>query len=271
MTDDSRYFAADLGKEADQERLTDLELTWDPITIRHLEMLGVSPGWKCLDVGAGYGSITAWLANRVGPQGKIVATDIRSELHRDTSDNIEVRQHNILTDELECDYYDLVHCRSVLTFVGEPEKALSNMAKALKPGGWLLIEELDILTIPPFDTNNPDADFYYRFMHKGSGIQLRLKYIDVEFGRNVRWLVEQLGFQDIGCEGITLIVRGGEPWAKMEAMTYKTIAERLKDELIEEEKKLIEEGFDKVQSLLDNPSFYYVCSPLFCAWGRKPI
>ena len=71
-------------------------------------------------------------------------------------------------------------------------------------------------------------------------------------------------------EGITLIVRGGEPLAKFEVMSYQALSERLKDEFTEEEEQLIKEGLGKVISLLENPSFYHVGNPLFCAWGRKP-
>jgi len=235
-----------------------------------MEMLGVSSGWKCLDVGAGYGSITRWLEERVSSDGKVVTTELRPELHRATGDTVEIRQHNILTDELENDYYDMVHCRLLLEHLSEPEKALSNMAKAVKPGGWLLIEELDGLIRPVFDSLDEDADFYYKFLNQASGIQIRLRYFDVEFGRKVRRLMEQLEFQNVGSEGTTRIVRGGEPLAKWDVMSYKALVERLQDEFIEEEKTLFKEGFDKLISLLENPSFYYVSSPLFSAWGRKP-
>lgn len=62
--------------EVELERLKLQEDTIDPPTIRHLETIGVSQGWKCLEVGAGAGSIAQWLSNRVGPTGKAVATDI---------------------------------------------------------------------------------------------------------------------------------------------------------------------------------------------------
>jgi ubiquinone/menaquinone biosynthesis C-methylase UbiE len=273
MTQENEYINAHLEKETDQERLSGLELTWDSTTIRHMEMLGVSEGWKCLNVGAGFGSITRWLANQVGSQGKVVATDIRTELHHEMRENVEIRQHNILTDELENDYYDLVHCRALLEHLGEPEKALTNMVKALKPGGWILIEELDSLIYPSPDSNNPDSDLYYSWYNKGIPIFKRLGYMKVGFGRNVRLLVENLGFQEVNSEGIMTIGRGGEPIAKFQAMSYKSNWEFIRNELIEEEKQLgeeIEKDFDKIISLFENPSFYFVGIPLFCAWGRKP-
>jgi hypothetical protein len=38
-----------------RERLSSLESDYDPTSIRHLERLGVSEGWHCLEVGAGGG------------------------------------------------------------------------------------------------------------------------------------------------------------------------------------------------------------------------
>src|SRR4051794_23198942 len=62
--------------DIERARLTGLEATFDPITTDVLARLGVGPGWRCAEVGAGGGSIVRWLADRVGPTGQVVATDI---------------------------------------------------------------------------------------------------------------------------------------------------------------------------------------------------
>jgi hypothetical protein len=62
------------------ERLAGIEATWDPGTTFRLQALGVGPGWRCLEAGAGAGSIAAWLANRVGPTGRVIATDVETTL-----------------------------------------------------------------------------------------------------------------------------------------------------------------------------------------------
>ena len=41
-----------------------------------LHRLGLGPGWRCLEVGAGSGSVARWLAAKVGPEGSVLATDI---------------------------------------------------------------------------------------------------------------------------------------------------------------------------------------------------
>jgi 2-polyprenyl-3-methyl-5-hydroxy-6-metoxy-1,4-benzoquinol methylase len=61
-------------QEAEDERLGLLELLFDPASRRRREL--VRPGWRCLEVGAGRGSMAAWLAEQVGPSGHVMATDI---------------------------------------------------------------------------------------------------------------------------------------------------------------------------------------------------
>lgn len=53
-----------------------LEATFDPSTIGYLTGVGVTAGWACWEIGAGGGSIARWLAERVGPTGSVLATDI---------------------------------------------------------------------------------------------------------------------------------------------------------------------------------------------------
>jgi len=266
---DDKYIASDLKKETDQERLSGMELTWDGVTTRHMKSLGVTSGWKCLDVGAGYGSITHWLARQVAPDGKVVATDIRTDLHRQADETVEIRQHDILKDELEPEYYNLVHCRALLQHLPEPEKALSNMASAVKPGGWLLIEEFDNTATPSYDSTNSSADFLYKFMDKAAEIMMRMGPVNPGFGRNVRSLIEKLSLQEIGNEGTSDITRGGEPWAQFIKMSYQTSRMRLEERLTGEDKKILED-MDKVYDILDNPSVYFMSSTLCSAWGKKP-
>src|SRR5690348_16766904 len=78
-----------------RRRLAALEAWFDPGTIRHLEALGVAPGWRCLEVGAGGGSVARWLADRVSPQGHVLATDLDTcFLDALQSPHLEVRRHN---------------------------------------------------------------------------------------------------------------------------------------------------------------------------------
>ena len=112
---EDHYFAARTAEESERERLSLLECVEDPSSRRHLAALSIERGWRCLEIGAGHGSIARWLAEQVGPQGLVVATDLNPRFLTELQmPNVEVRQHDIRTDPLEAGLYDLAHCRAVL-------------------------------------------------------------------------------------------------------------------------------------------------------------
>jgi ubiquinone/menaquinone biosynthesis C-methylase UbiE len=145
---DETTYAFRNAREAQDERLRALEAALDPGTITELEAVGVGPGWRCLEVGAGGGSIAAWLSDRVAPEGSVLATDLdTSVLQRLSRPNLEVRPHDVLRDELPEAEFDLIHLRLVLAWLPEPQRALQRLVGALKPGGWLVAEEMDFGSI----------------------------------------------------------------------------------------------------------------------------
>jgi len=73
---DSRYVFDNAVTAETEQRFAGLEAALDPSTFRYLSGIGVTSGWVCWEVGAGSGSIATWLAERVGPTGRVLATDI---------------------------------------------------------------------------------------------------------------------------------------------------------------------------------------------------
>ena len=141
---EERYFAARTEAEFESERLGHLQKMCNPITFRRLQAVGVKPGWRCLEVGAGEGAVARWLAEQVGSGGQVVATDVNTRFLRNLNlPNVEVRTHHIVDDELERGHYDLVHCRAVLGHLLDYGQALARMVAAVRPGGWICIEEGD--------------------------------------------------------------------------------------------------------------------------------
>lgn len=72
---EEQVYAYDNALAGQRERLRTLEALFDAGTIAELEARGIGRGWRCLEVGAGGGSIARWLADRVAPDGVVVATD----------------------------------------------------------------------------------------------------------------------------------------------------------------------------------------------------
>jgi SAM-dependent methyltransferase len=144
MTADEQTYAFDNALAVQRERLDTLEELFDPGTIRQLEARGVAPGWRCLEVGAGGGSIAAWLCDRVAPDGSVMATDLDTGwVAKLSRPNLEVRVHDLLDDDLPEGEFDLVHTRLLLAWLPDPRVGIERLIAALKPGGLLLVHLRD--------------------------------------------------------------------------------------------------------------------------------
>ncbi|HVW35348.1 MAG TPA: class I SAM-dependent methyltransferase, partial [Acidimicrobiia bacterium] len=130
---------------ADERRRLDLlEQVFDPATKQYIARLGVPIGGRCLEVGAGAGSIARWLCEQVGPDGGVLATDLETDfLETLTEKNLEVRRHDVVVDPLEDSAFDLIHARLVVEHVPERDAVLRRLVGALRPGGWLILEDFD--------------------------------------------------------------------------------------------------------------------------------
>jgi SAM-dependent methyltransferase len=136
----------------ERRRLAAQARLWDPFTRRVLGATGVTRGWRCLEIGAGTGSIAAWLVDRVGRSGLVVATDIEAHvLDAQAPASVVVRHHSGLADPGD-DHafrgYDLIHARLVLSELARRDSVVDTLAAALRPGGWLVVDEYDLRTIP---------------------------------------------------------------------------------------------------------------------------
>ena len=182
---------------AARERLGRLEAAWDPWTIRCLLKVGVGEGWRCLEIAGGGGSIAEWLCRRVGPGGGVVATDLQPHfLEALGAPNLEVLRHNIISDPLPEARFDLIHARALLTFLPEPGQALTKMVAALKPGGWLLVEEPDYISGTADPTMPAEAIALSQKSWDAMLRQLRSQGYDTELGRHL--------YHDVTMTGLTV-------------------------------------------------------------------
>lgn len=148
MTPSGGYLLDNKQSEAAQ-RFDAFVALFDPTTFRHLAALGFGPGWRCWEVGAGGNSVVSWLAEQVGPTGKVVATDIdTSRLAAVDRPPVEVRVHDVGAEEPPGEGFDLVHARLVLVHVPDRERVLDSMIRALRPDGTLLIEDATLPSSP---------------------------------------------------------------------------------------------------------------------------
>jgi SAM-dependent methyltransferase len=143
----SRYVLR--GGEAGAVRLRLLARVMWPQTEPLLQRAGLREGLRVLDIGCGIGEVSVKLAERVGPGGAVVGIDIdgtalevgRREVER-RGLAVRFRRASVLEYDEESTY-DLVFCRFVLSHLPDPEKALTGLVRALRPGGVLVVEDTD--------------------------------------------------------------------------------------------------------------------------------
>lgn len=264
-------YAYDANWQSERERLAGLEALFDPGTIQVLTGLGVGDGWRCLEIGAGGGSIAEWLSHTVAPRGSVVATDLDTRfVERVDADNLEVRQHNILTDELEESAFDLAHSRMLVEHLPDREIVLKRIVSALKPGGLAVIEDVDfseVLHLPAtkFFGHPPSLG---RLLNKAGRAILKLMSsmgFDPTYGRRLPRDLELVGLTDVGAETRGRLVRGGTK----ETTFFRLSLLALKPRLIEAG-LLSERDAERTLTALDDPSLSYVVPMIVSAWGRRP-
>jgi SAM-dependent methyltransferase len=247
-----------------RQRFTGLPLVFDPGTIRHLLARGVGPGWRCLEVGAGGGSVAVWLAEQVGPSGWVLATDIDTRfldsLHLA---NLEVRRHDIATEPLPTGAFDLVHARLVLQHVPARDVALARLASSLKAGGWLVIEDFDARRALCCEPELDPAEVPL----KTHAILARLTAahgVDRAYGRRLPARMRALGLTDIDAEGRTFRWVGGSPGAAV----VKAGLEQLRGPILATG-EVTEADFEADLARLDDPTFACPSPTLWAVWGRR--
>ncbi|MFC9994007.1 class I SAM-dependent methyltransferase [Nocardia sp. NPDC127526] len=129
-------------------RLALLGAAYDPASIALAQRLGVRPGWRCLEAGAGGGSFARWLCSTALPGGRVLAvdTDPRHLTDRPRRGG-EVAQLNLVTDDIPQNAFDFIHTRFVPLHIADRDLVIERLTRALAPGGVLVLEEGDTLGV----------------------------------------------------------------------------------------------------------------------------
>jgi SAM-dependent methyltransferase len=252
----------------ESERLTALEQGLDPGTIRHLEALGVGPGWRCWEVGAGAGSIAAWLCQRVGDEGHVMATDLEMTfLERLSYPNLALLRHDIVADDLPVGGpFDLAHARWVLEWIPDRRKALARMVSALKPGGWLLVEASDFVTL----FHGCQSDILRKVLTAivlatGRRVLGPATTSHSQYGRRLFDDVRAQGLLDVEALGRVEMMRGGGPHCtSLRLAMQKTAGFAIKSGAI------MAEEVEEALARLNDPAFATMSAITMAVWGRRP-
>jgi 2-polyprenyl-3-methyl-5-hydroxy-6-metoxy-1,4-benzoquinol methylase len=174
------------------------------------ERLGLSAGWKCVDVGAGGGDVSIALGKIVGPSGRVFAVDIDPK-RRDQVAEIAARETQVIAltqaaeELLLPEKVDLAFCRFLLLQVIDPKVVVERMASAVRPGGWIVIQEA--ITSAGRIGESPISAFGGTMRHPDIGIA-------------VPKIVHELGLEMTDCWAEAPVALGDTPESRyLEAMT----------------------------------------------------
>lgn len=210
-------------EELEHARLVLLAQRYDPFTIRQLDAIGVGEDWRCLDVGAGQGSVTRLLVERVGATGSVLATDLDTRLLEPLAgDRVEVRRHDLLADPLPEAAFDLAHARNLLLHLPSPLDALRRLLAAVRPGGWIAAGDVDFTTIEL----SPSSVAWQRTRSAFWDAAIAAGW-DIRYGARLVTDLLALELADVEGEYVVRDERGGSPSASLFSHTLERLRERM--------------------------------------------
>lgn len=236
----------------------------DPFTRRRLEQAGRLAGARCLEVGAGAGTIAEWLAGRVGPDGEVIATDLDPS-RIPTHPRITPLTHDIAADPIPPGGYDLIHARLVLAHLPERRQVLTRLVAALNPGGALVIDEFDaswnrcILSAP-----TPHTHRLFHAYHHVLLAALVAAGADPTWGRQCHQAMHHAGLIDVDTELWSRSWHGGEAGC---LLPY-TAAGQLHDRLVTT--GIHPDDLAAFRTLLLDPRLVIHGNTAISTTGRKP-
>ncbi len=246
-------------EQAERERLALVERFHDDQTFPCLEKLGAVTGWRCLDVGAGAGSVARWLSERVGPSGGVTATDLDTRLLEPLArPGLEVRCADIMAGPPPDRDFDLVHARLLLIHLPGRAKAMSHMVAAARPGGWVMVGDIDFSTVEALSPGPGWHSVWESFLlavdHAGW---------EISCGRRLASMMGAAGLQDVHAEGVGGCFRGGDLPGELLARTF----ERLRERLLAMDVSVAD--LEASTTALRSPAHRFVAPTVWTAWGQR--
>ncbi|MFE3380451.1 methyltransferase domain-containing protein [Streptomyces anulatus] len=241
----------------DQVRL--FERKYDPTTTDVIGRLPIEPGWRCLELGPGAGSMTYWLAEK-SPEGSVVAVDIDTgHLDATRAPNLTVLEADITQQEFPEGSFDLVLARAVLEHLPDPDRMLARARRWLAPGGWLVVEDFYFLP----DKDAPTAvgrsllTAYVRHMEAHGA--------DMRWGRRLPATLARAGLTDVD-------MRVTPAGPGQSAVDDELIALRMRQEghTLVDSGQVTAAELAEFLELLGTPDGRDMTTLMVSAWGRRP-
>lgn len=261
---DAEDYLFDTGSDLGAEHVAHLEMLLDEATTRWLEGTGVGRGQRCLEIGAGGGSIARWMADRVGPSGRVVATEIEPKRVQDLP-GVELYRSDI-TEGLPVDGpFDLIHARLVLAHLPRREQILAELVRALAPGGWLVLTEFSDRPMHVIAAPDPSArELFERIQHLSTHVVSPAGGISWQWAAEVPERMMAAGLVDVQALEHAQTTSGGMDGC----LLHRNLN-------VQAEAPLLQAGaspeeLERYRALMLDPRFTAWFNQLICTRGRRP-
>ena len=136
----------------DAARLDVIHAVYGAVSEKGLEQASIRDAARAADIGCGTGTVSRWMASRMGPAGRVDAIDIapeQIEVAKGTevkggASPIHYQVGSAYEPGLPESIYDVVFCRLVLCHLKDPQEAVARMARLVRPGGRLVLVDMDM-------------------------------------------------------------------------------------------------------------------------------
>ena len=257
-----------LGNAHDEagRRFAAMSRLFDPASMRTISACGLSTGWSCWEVGAGGLALSAWMAQQAGTTGRVLATDLDTRWMRsEVVPGLEVQRHDVIADPAPIGPFDLIHARLLLVHLPERESVLRKLIEALRPGGWLVIEDADS-ALQPLACLDPQEPCEHRANHIRGAFRALMadQGVDLAFGRTLPHRFRAMGLE--GVRASCSFPIGGPDCDLLEAATVRMLAERMVGC-----GAVREDDIDQHLAAIAAGRLVLAPAPMISALGRKPM
>ena len=261
---DSRYLF-EHAEDAELGRLRAIEAVCDPWTVDVLKRTGpfaptpAPAGSRCLDIGAGAGSITRWLARQVAPAGQVVAADADVRfLAPLASATVRVVRHDLRHGPLEPGGFDLVHARFLLEWLPGWGRALDHLVASARPGGTVVVSDM------AWGNRIPAHGVLERWVSAVPAVLREVSCYHPDCGRLLPEALASRGIRVDGAEARAALLDGGSPGMDWPRLSLPPMAApMMRMGLIDQA------ALDSVSRLLSDPATRLWLPPMVSVWGRR--
>ncbi|WP_419997149.1 class I SAM-dependent methyltransferase [Streptomyces boninensis] len=260
----AKEYLFDTASEHGAGHMDHMSAICDPPTVQCLQETGVEAGWRCLDLGAGGGSITRWLAERVGPRGRVVAVDLVTEF-LDGLPGVEVHRHDINDGLPDEGPYDLIHARHLLIHLPRREEVLKELVAALAPGGWLVTGDVSarknaVLAAP----SHADRELFERMQYLSHEVVAPLGNMRFAWAHEAYGQMAAAGLADVRAREYSQTMSGGTPGCLL------SLNLNLQAEAPLKQAGATDAELRRYRELMTEPGFEAWFYQYVCTSGRKP-